>query len=227
MGADPLDNPVWSSLTGPHAGLAEIYGQARRYPDDLALFGALPDNPGRRAWNDLAELAGAGTRIGLIGEALEVPSGFEVGFRGAGVQLVATGALAAEGSTEPMVLTDADQPEILELVERTAPGPFRPHTNRLGSYLGLRRHGRLVAMAGERLRPAGWTEISAVCTDPAWRGQGLGTLLVRAVAAGILERGERPLMHTAAENLVAIRLYESLGFRVRRTVSIIGVRARA
>ena len=81
----------------------------------------------------------------------------------------------------------------------------------------------LVALAGERLHPPGWTEISAVCTDPAFRGQGLATRLVRAVAHGIRERGETPLMHAAAENETAIRLYLALGFslRVHRTFAVL------
>ncbi len=65
-------------------------------------------------------------------------------------------------------------------------------------------------------RRPGWTEISAVCTDPAHRGQGLATRLVRAVADGIRARGETPFLHTAASNATAIRLYESIGFRLRR-----------
>ncbi|PPK60595.1 FR47-like protein [Actinokineospora auranticolor] len=91
-----------------------------------------------------------------------------------------------------------------------------PRTIELGTYLGIRRAGVLVAMAGERLRPPGWTEISAVCTDPAARGQGLATRLVLAVAAGIRARGETPFLHTGARNTNAIRLYEALGFRLRR-----------
>jgi predicted GNAT family acetyltransferase len=70
-------------------------------------------------------------------------------------------------------------------------------------------------MAGERLRLPGWTEISAVCTDPAYRGRGLATRLVRAVAAGIRERGETPFLHAAASNTQAIRLYEAIGFTLR------------
>ncbi len=89
-------------------------------------------------------------------------------------------------------------------------------TVELGTYLGLRRDGKLIAMAGERLHPPGFTEISAVCTDAAFRGQGLATRLVRAVAAGIRRRGETPFMHAAATNTNAIRLYESIGFHIRR-----------
>jgi predicted GNAT family acetyltransferase len=86
----------------------------------------------------------------------------------------------------------------------------------MGTYLGIRREGRLIAMAGERLHPPGWTEISAVCTDAAFRGQGLATRLVHAVSHGIVERGETPFLHASAANVSAIRLYESLGFRLRR-----------
>ncbi|MFT4128282.1 MAG: GNAT family N-acetyltransferase, partial [Gordonia sp. (in: high G+C Gram-positive bacteria)] len=88
----------------------------------------------------------------------------------------------------------------------------------MGTYLGIRRAGVLVAMAGERMHPPGWTEISAVCTDPACRGQGLAALLVRAVAAGIVARAETPFLHAAADNTTAIRLYEALGFVVHREV---------
>ena len=106
-------------------------------------------------------------------------------------------------------------PQILDLVARTEPGPLRPRTIELGSYLGIRHGGRLVALAGERLHPAGWTEISAVCTDPAYRGRGLASRLVSAVGAGIAERGDRALLHTLATN-PAVNLYMSLGFRLRR-----------
>jgi hypothetical protein len=74
-----------------------------------------------------------------------------------------------------VVLGAVDVPEMLDLVARTRPGPFEPETYRLGTYLGVRRAGWLVAMAGERLHPPGYTEISAVCTDPGVRGQGLAS----------------------------------------------------
>ena len=83
----------------------------------------------------------------------------------------------------------------------------------------------LVALAGERLRPPGWTEISAVATHPGHRGQGLGTLLVRTVMATVARRGQRPVLHAAADNTVAIRLYLALGFSVRRESRFVVARA--
>jgi ribosomal protein S18 acetylase RimI-like enzyme len=213
-----LDNPVWAALTGPHEHLAEVRGRVRRYPTDVSPFVALPPGPSDQDWHDLAALAGPGGHVGRIGELDQVPDGWHVDFEGVGVQLVATAALETGLYDEAVALGAADADEMMTLVERTRPGPFLPRTYLLGGYLGVRRDGRLVAMAGQRLHPPGFTEISAVCTDPDFRGQGFGTRLVQAVAHTIRARGETPMMHAAATNTNAIRLYEALGFRVRREV---------
>ncbi|MFI5565420.1 GNAT family N-acetyltransferase [Amycolatopsis japonica] len=210
--ATPFDDPAWASLTGPHAPFAERSGQVLRYQVDVAPFFALPPEPDDGVWADVAALAGPGQTV-TVHNALPVPADWEVLGRIAGVRLVDVALEAAE-DPEAVVLGPDDVPEMLDLVERTKPGPFRKRTIELGTYLGIRRDGELIAMAGERMRPPGWTEISAVCTDPAYRGQGLATRLIRAVAAGIRARGEHPMMHAAATNISAIRLYESIGFEV-------------
>jgi ribosomal protein S18 acetylase RimI-like enzyme len=209
----PLDNPVWAALTGPHRRFAEVHGRAARYPSDVSPFTALADPEDPLAWADLAALVGPGTAV-AVSRVPYVPDGWETLESGQGVQLV-DAALRAEPAAEAVRLGPADVPEILDLISRTKPGPFLPRTVELGTYLGIRDRGRLVAMAGERLRLPGWTEISAVCTDPAYRGRGLATRLVRAVAAGIRERGETPFLHAAASNTQAIRLYEAIGFTLR------------
>ncbi|WP_410606493.1 GNAT family N-acetyltransferase [Amycolatopsis sp. lyj-109] len=213
---------MWTSLTGPHARFAERHGQVLRYPEDVAPFLAIPDDADERVWQDIAELAGPGAVVPVDGAAL-LPPGWERVGKLAGVQLVDAGVSAAV-DPEAIRLGPADVPEMLELVDRTQPGPFRSRTIELGTYLGIRRDGALVAMAGERLHPPGWTEISAVCTDPAYRGQGLATRLVRGVAAGIRARSETPLLHTVATNTPAIRLYQSLGFVLRRRTEFATVR---
>ncbi|GIF20940.1 ribosomal protein S18 acetylase RimI-like enzyme [Actinoplanes tereljensis] len=218
-----LDNAAWSSLTGPHAHLAERHGLAARYPSEVAGFHALADATDPQAWSDLAELTGPDVEVAVAGGVQEAQPGWTLEREIPGVQLVDV-ALTARPLPEALRLGSADVPEILDLIERTRPGPFRPRTIELGTYLGLRRGGALIAMAGERLHPTGWTEISAVCTDPAFRGQGLATALIRAIAAGIRERGETPFLHTAATNQTAIRLYESIGFRLRRTTTFASYR---
>ncbi|BAJ32776.1 MULTISPECIES: GNAT family N-acetyltransferase [Kitasatospora] len=216
-----LDNPIWAALTGPHAHLAERLGDAARYPVDVSPFTALADPADPQGWRDLAALAGPpGTALPVTATA---PDDWEVVEAGQGVQLIAT-ALRTEPAPEAVLLGLADVPEMLDLVARTKPGPFLPRTVLLGRYLGLREEGRLIAMAGERMRLPGWTEISAVCTDPDHRGRGLATRLVRAVAHGIEQRGDRPFLHAAASNTKAIALYESLGFTLRRRTEFTVVR---
>jgi ribosomal protein S18 acetylase RimI-like enzyme len=219
----PLDNPAHSALTGPHAHFAERRGNVLRYPVDVSPFVALPEVPTAQDWADIADLAGPGALVPLAGVAVPPPDGWEIAMRGAGVQMVDVGVADAPDD-EAVQLTPADVPEMLDLVARTKPGPFLPRTIELGTYLGVRRDGALVAMAGERLHPPGFTEISAVCTDPAYRGHGFATRLVRAVAHGIRRRGETPFLHAAASNTNAIRLYESLGFRLRRTATFSAAR---
>ncbi|WP_280885693.1 GNAT family N-acetyltransferase [Streptomyces sp. LBL] len=219
-----LDHPAHAALTGPHAHFAEWRGRVVRYPVDVTPWLALPEEPDADDWADAAALAGPGGEVPLLGFQGQVPEDWEVTFRFEGVQYVDEG-LAVAPDPEAVRLGPADVPEILDLIARTQPGPFLPRTIELGTYLGIRRGGALVAMAGERLHPPGWTEISGVCTDPVVRGEGLATRLILAVAHGIRERGETPFLHTGAGNTNAIRLYESLGFRLRRTTAFGAARA--
>ncbi|HEX4288065.1 MAG TPA: GNAT family N-acetyltransferase [Trebonia sp.] len=213
----PLDNPVLGSLTGPHRRLALVQGGAARYPADVSPFCALPGEPGAADWADAGRLVAPGEMVLFPALGAAPPPDWEVLGSGEGVQLVADG-LDAGPDGEAVTLGPADVPDILALVERTKPGPFLPRTIELGAYLGIRRDGELVAMAGERMRPPGWTEISAVCTDPAWRGHGFASRLTRAVAAGIVARGDTPFLHAIAANVTAIRLYKELGFTHRRDI---------
>lgn len=223
--AHPLDNPVRNALHGPHAHLAEHFGVIARYPEDAAPFIALPDEPSARMWRDLAAMAGPGNPVMLAMVSIDVPDDWELEMDFPGVQMTGPETAGPEtaGPVAPdddiLVLGPDDVPEMLALVALARPGPFRSRTIELGTYRGIRRDGALVAMAGERLRVPGWTEISAVCTAPEWRGHGFASRLIRAVEAGIRARGDAPFLHASASNESAIRLYESLGYRVRRTTS--------
>ena len=220
----PLDNPVFAALTGEQARFALRYRNAVRYRPGISPFGAVADETSAGDWADAARLTGAGQVTLFVRGSAAPPDGWEVVGGRPGVQLVAED-LDPAPDPEAIALTAADVPEMLELTERTKPGPFLPRTVELGGYLGLRREGRLVAMAGERMRPPGFAEISAVCTDEAWRGHGFAARLTRAVAAGIPARGETPFLHAAGDNANAIRLYKALGFVHRREVFFVAAKS--
>ena len=217
-----LENPAWAALTGPQACYAEASGDAARYLPDISPFAALADPASPSAWRDLATLS---DQVLLTAPSLTAGPGWEVVDSVPGVQMVGHG-MTGVSDPDAVVLTETDVPEILDLVERAKPGPFRKRTIELGRYLGIRHEGRLVAMAGERFRLPGWTEVSAVCTDPDFQGRGLGARLTLAVAAGILGRGELPFLHTAADNDRAIKLYERLGFSSAHDVVFASFRHR-
>ena len=124
------------------------------------------------------------------------------------------------GDNDIVVLGDDDAPEMLALAQLTEPGPFLPRTHTMGRFVGVRINGRLAAMAGERLRFPGFTEVSGVCTHPDFRGKGLARRLSSAVANAIQQRGDRPFLHAWTSNHTAIALYESLGFEFRTAVHI-------
>ncbi len=221
---EPLDNPVWHALTGPHAPFCRGTSIAVRYDPEVAPFAGMSDHAAGDSWGALGELIGPGAAVLFRGDDLEPPDGWEVPFRLPGLQMVATAPI---GEPDPAFvrLTNEDVTDMLALVGRTRPGPFFTRTVELGTYLGLREDGVLVAMAGERIRLEGYTEISAVCTDEAVRKRGLATRLVRAIAAGIEARGETAILHVASDNVGAIRVYEAVGFKTRAAYDFLMVRA--
>ncbi len=214
-----LDNPVYAALCGPHARFAQVCGRARRYPVDVAPFLALPSPPSAQDWQDAAGLVSPGAYAALRYSDADLPDAWRAVQAFDLVQMIGERVTGVDCS-EAIPLAAADVPEMLELVAQTEPGPFLTRTIELGDYLGIRRDGALVAMAGERFHLDGWTEISAVCTKPDHRGRGLASRLVGALIAGIQLRSQRVFLHVLSTNAGAIRLYEELGFRVRQTATI-------
>lgn len=216
----PLDRPAWNALRGPQASLAIGAGAALRYEQSHAIFAATGDHAP-------ASLAALGTLIGETGSAIvlqrlplpSVPGTVVQGLRD-GVQMVAERLAPPPPACACIALGEKDADEMLALATLTEPGPFFARTHRLGGFVGVRREGRLIAMAGERMRPPGFAEVSGVCTHPDFRGQGLAAALMHLVATRILARGETPFLHAYADNAGAIALYERLGFRLRCPVSV-------
>lgn len=220
----PLDDPVRSSLRGAHRRFASWTGRIARYDREVAQFVGHPPELDERDWLDLATVLGPGGSTGLRGFGHVIPAGWTVLREFDSVQLDGSGLRTAPDPALERLTAD-DVPEILALIARTQPGPFAPRTIEMGTYLGIRVRGRLVAMAGERMHPTGWTEISAVCTDAGFRGRGYGSRLMRAVGAVIRERGEVPFLHAVAHNHTAISLYGTLGFTLRKRSKVTLVQA--
>lgn len=217
----PLDRPAWATLTTYHRPLSEGNALARRFARDVNLFAAARDE-GPQALAALAELVKPGETIFVAEVAsLVVPPGFVKVKEARGVQMLAPRGTAFDASRDGILtLTDADAPEMLALATLTEPGPFLARTHTMGTFRGIRIDGRLAAMAGERMRLPGYTEVSGVCTHPDFRGRGLARRLSATVAAGIVARGDQAFLHAWQSNHAAISLYERLGFEHRADVNI-------
>lgn len=215
----PLDRPVWNALATRHAGFALGGALARRYPPDIGQFAARADDSAAAA-EALLALAAPGARIATVEpERTPTPAQTETVFQAELVQMLldTEPPPARHAAPDWVALGKGDAAEMVALAGLTRPGPFFAGTHRLGDFVGVRRDGVLVAMAGERMRLPGFTEVSAVCTHPDWRGRGLGEGLMRVVIARALARGEAVFLHSFPDN-PAMRLYTALGFRVRRQV---------
>ena len=228
MATAVLDNVVWHAASERQSSLAQREGDAVRFDPDVSPFAAVADLADGDAWADLARLVGAGRGTVLFAPSVDVPEGWSKDATIPCLQMVADGAVVTASRSEPTVdlveLGPQDVDDMLELVEQTRPGPFSRRTIELGAYLGLREEGRLVAMAGERFKVPGYTEISAVCTAPSHQGRGLGVATVIAVLERIRARGEEAFLHVVTDNTSAIALYRKLGFSVRTHAEAVIIR---
>lgn len=219
MTAHPLDRPVWSSLTGRQARLAIARGDARRMDPAFGLFAVVAGETAE-ALAALGELVGEYGDSGLVELSPPPPvPGTRVLSSALCWQMAAkTVAPLKPVDFEIVALGDADASEMLALATLTKPGPFFSRTHELGAFVGVKVGGELAAMAGERMRPDGFTEVSGVCTRPEFRGKGYAAGLMAHVAGRILASGETPFLHSYADNAGANALYQALGFQRRADV---------
>ena len=220
-----LERPAWSALTTRHAALSEGGDLARRYQPSIVPFAAARDDS-EESLRALGELAGPDESL-LVVQADEIvlPRGFGAVSAGFGVQMILRRTPPKVSDDRIERLTDADAPKMLELATLTKPGPFSLKAQSLGEFFGVKVDGRLIAMAGERMKQDGFTEVSGVCIHPDFQGRGLGKLLSVFMAHRVLERGETPYLHAYATNSAAIGLYESIGFELRSMMNVAVIRA--
>jgi predicted GNAT family acetyltransferase len=214
---DVLDRPVWNALTTRQAHLARGGRRALRFAPDYGLFAASADGgPG-----GILELIPPDNGVALVEtHAVAAPPGAKIHQHAVCNQMIAQAITPGEVRFEIVPLGDADAEAMLALATLTEPGPFFRRTHQLGDFIGVKEDGKLVAMAGERMKPQGFTEVSGVCTHPDHRGKGYAGGLMRVVAQKILARGETPFLHVYDHNAGAIALYQSLGFAFRAAMHL-------
>jgi predicted GNAT family acetyltransferase len=216
----PLDHPIWTALTTRHQALAEGGDHARRYPTAITPFADMAEMSPRGFANLGAMMLGSEIAVLFTPDAVTVPAEFKVVLAETGEQMIGTPAEVPAGNVEILTLGVADVPDMMALTALTKPGPFSPRTHELGTFLGIRVGGELVAMAGERMKPADYTEITAVCVHPSHRGHGYGQILLSAISRQIVARGEIPFLHVFTSNESAIALYRRQGMEIRCRVHV-------
>ena len=221
-----LDLAIWHALKGRQSNFAQGSELALRFDPAISVFAAIKQND-EASLNALADLVPEQASIVLLQpDIVPTPKNCQETFTGHGFQMVLTAETGLRPEVDFVELGAADAPEMLALAELTKPGPFLLGTPKLGGFVGIRREGRLAAMAGERIKPSGYTEISGVCTHPDFRGQGFAGTLSSTVARRILQRGETPFLHVISNNTSATKLYEKLGFEKRCEVHVKALRRK-
>lgn len=200
--------------------LAEGGDHARRYPTAITPFADMPEPSPRGFANLGAMMLDSEIAVLFTPDAVMAPADFKVLLAETGEQMIGTPADVPAGDVEILTLGAADVPDMMTLTALTKPGPFSARTHELGTFLGIRVGGELVAMAGERMKPAEYTEITAVCVHPEHRGRGYGQILLSAVSRQILARGEIPFLHLFTSNTSALALYRRQGMEIRRRLHV-------
>jgi ribosomal protein S18 acetylase RimI-like enzyme len=216
----PLDQPIWTALTTRQQHLAEGNGRVRRFPPAIGPFADLTDMSPQSFAELAAIMSGSEIAVLFTPEAVAAPDGFKILMADTGEQMIGMPAESAISGVDVVTLGAADVPEMMALVELTKPGPFGVRTHELGTFLGIRIDGQLVAMTGERMKPGNYTEMTAVCVHPDHRGRGYAQALLGAVAQQIVARGEIPFLHVFTSNASAIALYRRQGMEIRRRLHV-------
>ncbi|MEI9809701.1 MAG: GNAT family N-acetyltransferase [Bacteroidota bacterium] len=214
-----LDNPVWYSLTEIHQCFAAGNDEIKRYEKNIAPFAAChPDKkdiPGQpEQWII------AGDAFFLLGNIPPLPANYIIESRLDCVQMISHTPINNTAAGDLQKLGESDDEEMAALINLVQPGYYHPGTRLMGDYFGIRVNGQLVAIAGERMRMNGLTEVSAVVTHPGFTGRGLAQQLIAHVVNKNLSAGIRLFLHVAATNERAIKLYEHLGFVQRRSIDV-------
>lgn len=220
-----LDNAPWRALNTVHAHFAIGDDHARRYLPQVSPIVGMAHvgtaQSGEAGFAALRRIVAPGEMVGGFDLGPPYPP-WELIFEGTAIQMIQAqppdvAPLAPNlPEMEVVVLSTADAADMLDLVAIAQPGPFMPRTVEMGRYLGIRLGDDLIAMAGERTRLPGYTELSAICTHPDHVGKGLATHLVTRLIDSHVQQGIISFLHVDVNNTRAKGLYAHLGFVERR-----------
>jgi ribosomal protein S18 acetylase RimI-like enzyme len=219
MSNHPLDNPILAALTSKHAKLAVKKNNVLMYrPGTFIMVGA--PEISETTIKTLSELVPSEGFAGFMGFSPDMDPYFHQQAAIPAYQMVSE-TVSEYNKVEYVELGMSDAKEMMELVELTKPGsPFFPGMFQLGKYIGVKEDEKLVAMAGERVKLDGYTEIALVCTHPDYRRRGFAASLSGVLMKEIIDSGEKPFLHVMTHNAPAIKLYEKLGFKIRTQYTI-------
>ena len=219
-----LDNMIWNAITSGNKNIAVVDGDIGYYRPDIAPFAGMKEFteenlqklhafiPVNRkvAISSLNKMEHNTSKWKLLQpmDVTQMIYEYEVNF------------FKTRSSELIVPLTDEHIPQMLELTELTKPGPFLQRTIEFGNYFGIFINGRLAAMTGQRMHPLPYMEVSAVCTHPDFRGKGYAKALMLHVMKIILDNSFIPFLHVLTSNTTAIKLYESIGYRIRRELFV-------
>ncbi|HEY9258409.1 GNAT family N-acetyltransferase [Chitinophaga sp.] len=215
-----LDNPAWGALTSVHAHFSQGTDHAKRYKPGIVPFVAVGDTQSD-SLKELDPWMNAGETFFIIGDLPTLPQGWVVEHELPCAQMV------LESSMPPMMddenitvslLGEADATDMFNLINSLQPGYYNKDTRLLGNYYGIRQEGALVAMAGERMRLTGFTELSAICTHKDYSGRGYAQRLINRLCQQHAAAGTVSYLHVSLANERAIRIYEHMGFEQRREI---------
>lgn len=222
-----LDNPIWHALSNRQAELNIGSERVKFFDESVSPFVTMDawDEADLREMQDILPVDRS--FYVLIPRQVNIPEAFEQVYTTPIYQMVCE-AFQPQMLTEQQVLEmgEGDVKEMIELTALTRPGPFSTGTMSFGRYIGIREGTRLAAMAGERMKVPGYTEVSAVCTHPDLLGKGYASHLMSLLCTHIIARGETPFLHVRADNPRAIRAYERLGFSISRDVFFVIIKRK-